>query len=49
MSEFKAVNAVYDSVFGAPYPARATVAVAALPMGARLEVDAVAVLEAAPE
>jgi enamine deaminase RidA (YjgF/YER057c/UK114 family) len=39
------VNALYGEVFGAgTSPARACVQVAALPKGARVEIDAVAVL-----
>jgi 2-iminobutanoate/2-iminopropanoate deaminase len=40
MADFPAVNAVYQEFFVEPYPARATVAVAALPKGARVEIDA---------
>ncbi len=42
MSDFAAMNEVYGQVFAAPYPARSTVAVAALPRGARVEIEAVA-------
>lgn len=42
MAEFAAVNEVYARHFGASAPARATVAVAALPKGVRVEIDAVA-------
>jgi len=43
MDDFAAVNAIYGEAFeGAPPPARSTVAVAALPRGARVEVDAIA-------
>ena len=43
MADFAAVNEVYGRVFGSsPAPARATVAVAALPRGARVEIDATA-------
>ena len=42
MSDFAAMNSVYASVFSAPYPARTTVAVAGLPLGARIEVELVA-------
>lgn len=44
MGDFQAVNAVYGSYFKDKPPARATVAVAALPRGARVEIDAVAVV-----
>jgi len=37
------VNEVYGDYFPAAKPARATVAVAALPRGVRVEIDAVAV------
>jgi 2-iminobutanoate/2-iminopropanoate deaminase len=42
MRDFTAVNAVYERYFGATKPARSTVAVAALPRGARLEIDCIA-------
>jgi len=44
MNDFAAVNAVYAKYFDANKPARSTVAVAGLPKGARVEVDAIAVL-----
>ncbi len=42
MRNFQAMNAVYARRFEAPYPARTTVGVAALPLGALVEVDVVA-------
>ncbi len=42
MADFPAMNAVYAAAFGAAPPARSTVAVAALPLGARFEIEAVA-------
>ena len=42
MSEFKAFNEVYADVLGAARPARATVGVAALPLGARVEIECIA-------
>jgi 2-iminobutanoate/2-iminopropanoate deaminase len=42
MNDFGAVNAVYAESFGAVAPARSTVAVAALPRGSRVEVEAIA-------
>lgn len=42
MGDFAAVNAVYARHFQEPYPARSTVAVAALPRGARIEIEAIA-------
>lgn len=41
LGDFAVVNRVMEEVLSAPYPARATVQVAALPKGARVEVDAV--------
>jgi 2-iminobutanoate/2-iminopropanoate deaminase len=44
LADFGKVNEVYGSYFGAHAPpARATVQVAALPRGARVEIDAIAV------
>lgn len=42
MADFPAMNAVYGARFHAPFPARTTVAVAALPLGARVEIECVA-------
>ncbi|MHC5209395.1 MAG: RidA family protein [Planctomycetota bacterium] len=42
MADFAAMNAVYARWFGARPPARSTVAVAGLPKGARVEIDALA-------
>lgn len=47
MSDFETMNTVYASVFEAPYPARTTVAVAGLPLGARVEIELVALRDAA--
>ena len=44
LANFARVNDVMAQVFSQPYPARATVQVAALPRGALVEVDAVLVL-----
>jgi 2-iminobutanoate/2-iminopropanoate deaminase len=44
LSDFTKVNEVYGSYLAAVPPARATVQVAALPRGARVEIDAVAVV-----
>jgi endoribonuclease L-PSP len=41
MQDFKLVNAVYASYFNPPFPARSTVQVAALPLGADIEIEAV--------
>ncbi len=45
-NDFAAVNQVYAGFFTEPYPARATVQVAALPKGGRVEIDAVVALKA---
>jgi 2-iminobutanoate/2-iminopropanoate deaminase len=42
MNDFAAVNEVYAKYFDSAKPARSTVAVAALPKGARVEIDAIA-------
>ncbi len=42
LSEFDIVNRVYGEHFSAPYPARSTVQVAALPRKARVEIEAIA-------
>ena len=41
MADFAALNAVYAEHFQQPYPARTTVAVAALPLDAAVEIDMV--------
>jgi 2-iminobutanoate/2-iminopropanoate deaminase len=43
MAEFAQMNEEYGKHFSPPYPARSTVQVAALPKGARVEIEAVAV------
>ena len=43
LGDFGAVNEVYGRYFRSPPPARATVQVAALPKGAKVEIDAIAV------
>ncbi len=43
LGDFAAVNAVYGGYFPSDPPARATVQVSALPKGARVEIDAIAV------
>jgi 2-iminobutanoate/2-iminopropanoate deaminase len=45
MNDFAAVNEVYGSYFAAPPPARSTVEVSRLPRDARVEIDAIALLE----
>lgn len=43
MADFAAVNAIYGRFMSDPPPARSTVAVAALPKGARVEIEAIAI------
>ncbi|MCX5971638.1 MAG: RidA family protein [Coprothermobacterota bacterium] len=45
MADFPAVNEIYARYFSAPFPARSTVAVLALPKGVRIEIEAVALRE----
>ena len=45
LGEFAKVNEVMSQYFQKPYPARATVGVAALPKGAMVEADAILVLD----
>jgi 2-iminobutanoate/2-iminopropanoate deaminase len=45
MEDFAVVNEVYASFFTEPYPARACVAVSELPLGALVEIEAIAALE----
>ncbi|HJZ48783.1 MAG TPA: Rid family detoxifying hydrolase [Roseiflexaceae bacterium] len=42
IGDFQAMNGVYARQFEQPYPARTTVAVAALPGGAQIEIELVA-------
>lgn len=43
IAEFDKMNEVYATYFTSPYPARAAFQVAALPKGAKVEIEAVAV------
>ncbi|HSM54934.1 MAG TPA: RidA family protein [Candidatus Sulfomarinibacteraceae bacterium] len=45
IDDYAAVNEVYGSFFGESPPARSAVQVAALPLGARLEIEVVALRE----
>ncbi len=47
LGEFAEVNDIMATYFNAPYPARATYQVAALPRGARIEVEAILALPGA--
>jgi len=42
MNDFAAMNEVYAAQFEEPYPARTTIGVAALPLGARIEIELIA-------
>ena len=42
MADFVAMNKVYAEHLQQPFPARTTIAVSALPLGARVEIDMVA-------
>ena len=44
MNDFAKMNAIYSESFGANPPARSTVAVAGLPKGALVEIEAVALI-----
>ena len=41
MSDYVAMNGVYAKYFRQPFPARTTIGVATLPLGARVEIDLV--------
>ena len=41
ISDFVALNGIYAEYFSPPFPARTTIAVAALPLGACVEIDLV--------
>jgi 2-iminobutanoate/2-iminopropanoate deaminase len=45
IADYAVINEVYASHFKAPYPARSTIQAAALPRGALVEIDALAVRE----
>ena len=45
INDFAAVNAVYAKAFAEPFPARSCVQVAAIPKGAKLEIECIAVRE----
>jgi len=42
MHDFEAMNAAYAEVFSEPFPARTTVGVSELPLGAKVEIELVA-------
>lgn len=49
MSTFPEMNAVYASRFSEPYPARTTIGVASLPLGADIEIELIARARGAQE
>jgi 2-iminobutanoate/2-iminopropanoate deaminase len=44
MADFTRMNNIYAEYFDAPYPARSTIQVAALPKGGMIEIEAVAII-----
>ncbi|MCB2358214.1 RidA family protein [Clostridium estertheticum] len=42
MNNFTAMNEVYSKQFSKPYPARTTIGVASLPLGAQIEIEMIA-------
>ena len=42
MNDFEEMNSVYARQFSSPYPARTTIGVAELPLGARIEIEMIA-------
>ncbi|HEV8185542.1 MAG TPA: RidA family protein [Chthoniobacterales bacterium] len=48
LGQFQTMNEVYGSYFGDQPPARSTVQVSALPKGARVEIDCIAVSDQTP-
>jgi 2-iminobutanoate/2-iminopropanoate deaminase len=42
MNDFPAMNEVYKRQFSEPYPARTTIGVASLPLGAKIEIEMIA-------
>ena len=49
MEDFAVANAIYAQHFEEPFPARTTVAVKALPQGARIEIEVTAMRRAASD
>jgi 2-iminobutanoate/2-iminopropanoate deaminase len=42
MGDFTAMNEIYKKQFSEPYPARTTIGVASLPLGAKIEIEMIA-------
>ncbi|MCB1588468.1 MAG: Rid family detoxifying hydrolase [Xanthomonadales bacterium] len=49
MGDFAAMNQAYADLLSEPWPARSTIGVAALPLGARVEIEAIARRRARPK
>jgi reactive intermediate/imine deaminase len=49
LGDFAKVNEIMATYFRSPYPARSTYQVAGLPRGGRIEVEAIAIVPAAPQ
>ena len=47
MNDFAAMNEVYRTQFAEPFPARTTIGVAALPLGAKVEIEMIAAQKSA--
>ncbi len=45
ISDFQEVNAIYGEYFKSPYPARSAFQVAALPLGADIEIEAIVLIK----
>lgn len=45
LADFKAANGVYAEFFGEPFPSRSAFQVAALPLGGRIEIEAIAMID----
>lgn len=43
MADFEAMNEVYAAHFSEPFPARTTIGVASLPLGAKVEIEMIAI------
>ena len=43
LNDFAAMNKIYETFFTAPYPTRSCVQVAAIPKGAKIEIECIAV------
>ena len=42
MDDFSAMNEIYKKQFSEPYPARTTIGIASLPLGAKIEIEMIA-------